>query len=486
LVKKKLLKEKKRVKKIKYRVKKLNFDEIIKDFREYFSKIPDSRRMPQYPIEDIVISVFAMMFFQDPSMLAFQNRMKERLNKNNLETLFRVKNIPSDGTIRNVLDKIDPSFLEDAFFIIFRSLERSGVLKDFLSIDDSYTIAIDGTQYFTSYKCHCDKCLTTQKKGQPIRYYHNVLQATLVDLEQKFVIPLMSEEIVNDNDEKSEEITSAKKLKQDSEHKVAERLLREVRKALPKLKIIILGDDLYSHEPMINLLKELDMSFILTAKSSSHKELSEFLKGEKSYIENKTSRSTFNISKKIMLQRLKIIGKTKNDLKAPEVKKRYYKQVQVSEYRYYNGDAPINRETKKIVIVKTVQTHDKLTKVYQSINASYVKNIKPIFEKKCFDCHGTITQLPWYFNIPGIKQMIEYDMKEAKKHLDMSKGFPFVSHETPLKDLESLREASRENTMPPLRYILGHWDSSLSEMDKKSIDTWTQESIQKIRGVRYE
>ena len=66
-------------KKIKNRVEKLKFSKIIEDLREYFSKIPDSRRLPEYSIEDIVISVFAMMFFQDPSMLAFQKRMKKSI-----------------------------------------------------------------------------------------------------------------------------------------------------------------------------------------------------------------------------------------------------------------------------------------------------------------------------------------------------------------------------------------------------------------------
>ncbi|HIM93564.1 MAG TPA: cytochrome C, partial [Campylobacterales bacterium] len=29
--------------------------------------------------------------------------------------------------------------------------------------------------------------------------------------------------------------------------------------------------------------------------------------------------------------------------------------------------------------------------------------MKPIFENKCFDCHGTLGTYPWYYKIPGIK-----------------------------------------------------------------------------------
>jgi len=115
------------------------------------------------------------------------------------------------------------------------------------------------------------------------------------------------------------------------------------------------------------------------------------------------------------------------------------------------------------------------------INEAYVKDVKPIFKIKCFDCHGELKNFPWYYNIPGIKQLMDYDMKEAKKHIDMSKDFPFLSHETPLKDLKSLKETLEEDEMPPIQYVLGHWDSRLTEDEKKKVFTWIESSL-KILG----
>lgn len=123
---------------------------------------------------------------------------------------------------------------------------------------------------------------------------------------------------------------------------------------------------------------------------------------------------------------------------------------------------------------------------YKSINSEYLKSVKPIFEKKCFDCHANTTQYPWYYKVPGIKQMIDYDIKEAKKHLDMGKNFPFISHETPLKDLESIKKVSIDGDMPPLRYILGHWDSRLNKSEKQTIIQWSDESILTLKGVHHE
>lgn len=136
---------------------------------------------------------------------------------------------------------------------------------------------------------------------------------------------------------------------------------------------------------------------------------------------------------------------------------------------------------KKSNVQKEIRTIKKST-VYQEINNEYLQNIKPIIQKKCFDCHGTISKYPWYYKVPGVKQMIDYDIKEAKEHLDMSKDFPFISHETPLEDLKSFKRVTKKGTMPPLRYILGHWDSSLNEEEKRAIIQWSEKSLSKLEG----
>lgn len=124
--------------------------------------------------------------------------------------------------------------------------------------------------------------------------------------------------------------------------------------------------------------------------------------------------------------------------------------------------------------------------LYSMINRQYLDQIKPIFEKKCFDCHAVATTLPWYYAIPGIRQLIDHDIKEAKEHMDMRKDFPFLSHETPLKDLQSLRGIGLEGGMPPLRYILGHWESRLTSDEKKMIIQWTEKSIKVLKEAHDE
>lgn len=132
---------------------------------------------------------------------------------------------------------------------------------------------------------------------------------------------------------------------------------------------------------------------------------------------------------------------------------------------------------------QVVDINSTIASINKQINEKYIQDVKPIFEKKCFDCHGSISKYPWYYKVPGVKQMIDYDMKEAKKHLDMSEGFPFKSHGTPFEDAKSIKKVAKEGSMPPLRYVLGHWNSTLSEDEKQKIIRWSEESLSKLKGA---
>ncbi|MBN22437.1 MAG: hypothetical protein CL678_14230 [Bdellovibrionaceae bacterium] len=110
----------------------------------------------------------------------------------------------------------------------------------------------------------------------------------------------------------------------------------------------------------------------------------------------------------------------------------------------------------------------------EQINQSYLKSVKPIFQKKCFDCHGGTTHFPWYYAIPGVKGMIDDDITEAKKHMDMSEDFPFQGHGAPIDDLKAISKTINEGTMPPFRYWMIHWNSRLTEGEKKAVLEWSK------------
>lgn len=213
------------------------------------------------------MSGFAMMYFQDPSLLQFQRRMEEANQQNNLRNMFDVDVIPGDTQLREQLDNAPSDKLEEVFTDYFRQLQRAKQLENYQFLLGKYLMPLDGSGYFSSHKISCPSCLvTTPKKGSP-RYHHQILQAALIHPDLKQVIPLAPEPIKNTDG----------KDKQDCEINAGKRILKKIRQTHPKLDIIIVGDGLYSKQPFIKCLKEDGFSFILVAKPDDHKIMMEWV-----------------------------------------------------------------------------------------------------------------------------------------------------------------------------------------------------------------
>jgi hypothetical protein len=112
----------------------------------------------------------------------------------------------------------------------------------------------------------------------------------------------------------------------------------------------------------------------------------------------------------------------------------------------------------------------------QEINRTYLERIKPIFRVKCFNCHSTSTIFPWYYKIPGIKQLIDDDIAEGLEHLDLTDDFPFKGHGSPKEDLEVIAKSVEKSEMPPWNYLLMNRDHRLSPSERLSILDWTKSS----------
>ncbi len=242
--------------------KNLNFTSLRKTFSERALQIKDPRQEVKvsHEIHDYCLSGFAMMHFQDPSILEFQTRLKEQIHRDNLETLFNVRSIPKATQLRDVIDIIPTESFNPIFSDYLRVLQRSKQLEQFQLLDGMYLIPIDGTQYFSSERVSCSSCLRKELKNGNTLYYHQVIGAAIVHPALRQVIPLAPEPIQNIDGNS----------KQDCERNAGKRILEKIRTVHPKLKIIIAGDDLYSNQPFVDALKENRMSFILVAKETDH------------------------------------------------------------------------------------------------------------------------------------------------------------------------------------------------------------------------
>lgn len=91
-----------------------------------FRDIPDKRQQNKidHSMHESVMSGYGMMYVQDPSLLQFQERLKEDHGRSNLETLFGVKSIPKDTQMRAILDEVDREQFRPAFKNFTPRLQR--------------------------------------------------------------------------------------------------------------------------------------------------------------------------------------------------------------------------------------------------------------------------------------------------------------------------------------------------------------------------
>ncbi len=249
--------------------KDLSFSALRKKLSACFESLPEHRQEGKikHSLHDIFMSGFAMMHFQDPALLQFQRNLEEALRRSNLRSIFHVQSIPKDSQMRDVIDEVDSEGMGTVFDEFFGALQRGKHLERYRFLGDHYLVSIDGSGYFGSENICCPGCLRKESKRGKVRYEHQIVQAAMMHPDIKQVMPLTPEAIRNTDGAD----------KQDCETKAGKRLLKKIRKSHPKLRVIIVGDGLYSKQPFIEEVKAGGMSYILAAKPEDHKILKEWV-----------------------------------------------------------------------------------------------------------------------------------------------------------------------------------------------------------------
>jgi hypothetical protein len=129
--------------------KHLKFKSLIESAKTEFDKIKDTRGSNKSKsIADVMLSGIACMYFQCPSLLDFQRRMEINGHKNNLRTMFGVKDIPTDTGMRTIIDAVDT---ECAFRGVFKEycqrLQRGKHLEQYQTLPNKYLLNVDGVSY---------------------------------------------------------------------------------------------------------------------------------------------------------------------------------------------------------------------------------------------------------------------------------------------------------------------------------------------------
>jgi hypothetical protein len=155
---------------------------LIKRLEQSCEGFPDLRsgKNSIYEIRDVGLSAFSVFFTQSPSFLAHQRDMKLRKGRSNAESLFELRELPSDNQIRNLLDPVSPEQLQTVYRQTFLALEQTDILKSRRCHANQLLVAIDGTEYFSSKNIHCENCNHRELSNGKTNYFHSVLTPVIV------------------------------------------------------------------------------------------------------------------------------------------------------------------------------------------------------------------------------------------------------------------------------------------------------------------
>ena len=93
---------------------------------------------------------------------------------------------------------------------------------------------------------------------------------------------------------------------------------------------------------------------------------------------------------------------------------------------------------------------------------------KAVLVAKCADCHSSETRWPLYARIAPGSWLIESDIVEARKKMDLSR-WEQMPAETQQVLMAKIVQEAKTGEMPPMQYLALHWDARLSEDDVKAL-----------------
>ena len=252
------------------KVAEIKINQLINFLIQELDDLPDSRKPgnnTKYEISDAMMAAFSRFFTQSPSFLEHQRLMKNMKKKDNANSLFKIDKIPCDNQIRNLLDPLAAQTIYSVYQKIYQWLKEKKVLKKFFYLERQILIALDGTEYFSSKKINCPHCNCRNHRNGSTTYFHACVIPAIVSPNMKQVIPLEPEFIKKQDGYD----------KQDCENAAVKRWLTKNSQKQDDAPVTLLGDDLYSRQPICKLALSKDYNFIFVCRETSHKTLYEWL-----------------------------------------------------------------------------------------------------------------------------------------------------------------------------------------------------------------
>ncbi len=225
------------------------------------------RKRKDYPLAELVVGGIMLFVFKEGSRNAFDNGRKEAVFRKNYRRAFKL-GPPSMDAVEDLYRLPGESQLESLKHLLVKTLIEKKMFHKFRFMGKKYFVAIDGTgvaSYGTNY---CGECTSKTSKNGKTTYFHNVLEAKLVTC-NGMSVSIAAGWVRNENGKEYD--------KQDCGLNAFKRLAVKLKKAYPRLPMVILADGLYANQSFFRICKDNGWGFIVTFKDgclpSVHEEM---------------------------------------------------------------------------------------------------------------------------------------------------------------------------------------------------------------------
>ena len=228
------------------------------NFHELLDSIPDHRQRSSYQVAELIMAGLSMFIFKRGSRHQADLGVNASFEEN-YASVFGMR-IPIMDTVDVFLRKLDPEELEKLKQTLVKHLIEKKVLERW-KYGGRYLVSVDGTGLCSyDYEPYPGCPHKTSKNGKNTWQVYS-LEAKLVGA-NGFSISLISCWL--ENSENMDE-------KQDCELKAFSRMAAALKKAYPRLPVLLLADGLYANQTFLGVCSNNDWRFIITFKDGSLK-----------------------------------------------------------------------------------------------------------------------------------------------------------------------------------------------------------------------
>jgi hypothetical protein len=234
--------------------------------RRRLSRIADPRNPKKTKHRMAVVMAMGLLsfVFQKASRRQANQELTRPMFVANLRLFFPdIEELPHHDTLNRLLSRIEVQEIESAHLEFVRRMIRNKKFGRYL-VDQQYPIAIDGTQKLVRGELlSAEWQQRTIGKGDATepQYYVGVVEANLA-FRNGMTMPLMSEilEYAAGDPARS---------KQDCETKAFHRLAERLKRAFPRLRILVLLDGLYPNGPVLETCRKNRWQFMIVLPDKS-------------------------------------------------------------------------------------------------------------------------------------------------------------------------------------------------------------------------